>query len=124
MKNTALLISLALLIMLCGCSMSPRYSFEKRKVSIITQPNGAKVYQINSVYDHQTFIGTTPIMDQPVSILTEVRGSVTPVVMDLMASQIEMLKVRIEKPGYEDYLGNLATDPEKTITHKIPLDRK
>jgi hypothetical protein len=45
-------------------------------------------------------------------------------VVDEMTSQIQMLKITIEKTGYETYKGNLATDPTKTIIHKIKLERQ
>ncbi len=124
MKNAALLTLLIVLIGLSGCSLlRPKYSFAVRKVSIITSPPGAKVYQLNSAYRNETFLGTTPITDQPVSVLIDVRGKINPTVRDWMASQITMLNVRIEKKGYQEYQGNLATDPEKTIVHTIPLEK-
>jgi len=124
MKNAAIPTLLIVLIVLSGCSMRPKYSFEIRKVSIETQPSGAKVYQLNSAYRNETFLGTTPIRNQPVSVMTKVRGKVNSTVMDWMASQVEMLNVRIEKSGYENYEGNLATEAGKTTPHSIPLSSK
>ena len=65
MKNAAIPALLTVLIVLSGCSMGPKYSFEIRKVSIETQPSGAKVYQINSAYRNEIFLGNTPIREQP-----------------------------------------------------------
>ncbi|MBW8016475.1 MAG: hypothetical protein FVQ82_09830 [Planctomycetes bacterium] len=124
MKNAAILILLILLITISGCYTGPKYSFEIRKVTIETQPAGARVYQLNSAYRNETFLGTTPIREQPVSILTYVKGKLSSTVVDWMSSQIQMLNIRIEKSGYESYEGNLATDPEKTTTHSITLDHK
>jgi murein DD-endopeptidase MepM/ murein hydrolase activator NlpD len=78
MRNTMIFMLLIGLIGLTGCSTGPRYSFEIRKVSINTTPPGAKVYQLNSAYRNDTFLGTTPITDQPVSILINVEGKINP----------------------------------------------
>ena len=121
MKNAAIPTLLIVLIVLSGCSRGPKYSFEIRKVSIETQPAGAKVYQLNSAYRNETYLGVTPVRNQPVSVLTQVKGKVNSTVMDWMASQVEMLNVRIEKEGYQNYEGNLATEPGKTTTHSIPM---
>lgn len=116
-----MLILLTVLIGLTGCSSRPRFSFELRKISIETVPSGAKVRQVNSVDDGEIFLGTTPIREQPVRVLSGVKGKLSSMSVDWMASQIQMLNVRIDKPGFESYRGNLATDPMKTIEHKIML---
>jgi len=123
MKKLVILILLLTLIALTGCQSSP-YTFEARKISIDTNPPGARVYQLNSAFRNETFLGTTPIKDQPVSILVGVKGKVTPTNMDWYTSQKTMLNVRIEKPGYQTYEGNLATDMEKTLKHEIPLSNQ
>jgi hypothetical protein len=122
MRNAALLLLVIVLIGLAGCSTGPKFSYENRKVSIITSPPGAKVYQLNSTLRNETFLGTTPIIDQPVRILTEVRGELNPSLKDWMVSQITMLNVKIVKDGYREYEGNLATHPSKTSVHEITLD--
>ncbi len=123
MRNAALLILLISLIGLTGCSSGPRFSYENRKVSIITTPSGAKVYQLNSALRNETFLGTTPVIDQPVRILTEVRGELNPSLKDWMVSQVTMLNVKIVKVGYREYEGNLATDSSKTSVHEIALEK-
>lgn len=115
---------LIVLSALSGCSIGPRFFFENRKVTIETVPQGARVYQLNSTTREDIFLGTTPIREQPVRILTEVKGKLSSNVVDWMTSQIQMLNIRIEKSGYADYEGNLATDPDKTTVHKITLDRE
>lgn len=124
MKNVTILLLLLVLAVLTGCARSPKYSFEVRKISIDSTPSGVKVYQINSAYRNETFLGTTPIKDQPVSVLTAVRGKVSSIVMDWMVSQVTMLNIRAEKTGYQDYKGNLSTDPLKITAHSIQLDPK
>ena len=121
MKKILIFSSIVLLTALTGCQ--PRFSFENRKISIITTPPGAEVYQINSAYRHDTFLGTTPIKNQPVSVLSRVKGRLTSTDKDWFTSQINMINVRIEKEGYKTYRGNLATDPEETIKHTIPLSK-
>lgn len=122
MKNAALLLSLTVLIGLAGCT-GPTFTFANRKVSINSSPPGAKVYQINSVYKNENFLGTTPIIDQPVRILVDVKGRLNPTIRDWMESQKTMLNVRVEKRGYQDFHGNLATDPSKTTAHLISLEQ-
>ena len=124
MRNAAVATLLIMLIGLFGCTSGPKYSFEVRKVSIDTQPSGAKVYQLNLAYRNDTYLGTTPIREQPVRVLTDVKGQLSSTVVDWMTSQIQMLNIRIEKKGYENYEGNLATDPAKTTVHSIPLSPK
>ena len=92
-------------------------------MSIITTPPGAKVYQLNSTLRNETFLGTTPVIDQPVRILTEVKGKLNPSLKDWMVSQITMLNIKVTKTGYQPYEGNLATHPSKTSVHEITLDR-
>jgi hypothetical protein len=120
MRNAAILILLIVLVVLSGCA--PRYAFEIRTVSIETNPPGVRVYQVNSAFDNETFLGTTPIRNQPVSILVRVKGKVNPTEMDWMASQINMLQIRMDKSGYETYEGNLCTDPIITTAHRISLE--
>ncbi|MCF7956679.1 MAG: hypothetical protein K9M75_12825 [Phycisphaerae bacterium] len=124
MKNAAIFILLSVLIVLSGCVSGPKFSFQIRRVTIETIPSGAKVYQINSIDKNEIFLGTTPIREQPVRVLTEVRGKLSSTAIDWMTSQIQMLNIRIEKTGYVNYEGNLATDPGKTIVHKLSLDPK
>lgn len=124
MKNAGMLILLVVAIAGGGCSFGPRFSFENRRVTIETVPAGARVYQVNSIDKNEIFLGTTPIREQPVRVLTEVRGKLSSTAVDWMTSQIQMLNVRVEKTGYVSYEGNLATDPGKTISHKLSLDSK
>jgi hypothetical protein len=124
MKNAGMLTLLVVAIAASGCSFGPRFSFENRRVTIETTPSGARVYQINSIDKNEIFLGTTPIREQPIRVLTEVRGKLSSTAVDWMTSQIQMLNVRIEKTGYESYKGNLATDPVKTTNHKLSLDPK
>lgn len=124
MKNAGIFILLSMLVLLSGCIGRTKFSFENRRVTIETTPSGAKVYQVNSIDKNEIFLGTTPIREQPVRVLTEVRGKLSSTAVDWMTSQIQMLNVRIEKTGYVSYEGNLATDPGKTINHKLSLDPK
>jgi len=119
-----MLIGLSMLAALSGCMGSPKFTFENRRVTIITVPSGARVYQVNSIDKNEIFLGTTPIREQPVRVLTEVRGRLSSTAVDWMTSQIQMVNVRIIKPGYTDYEGNLATAPGKTFIHNLSLDPK
>ena len=124
MKNAVIFILLSVLVVLSGCIGRTKFSFQNRRVTIETTPAGARVYQVNSIDKNEIFLGTTPIREQPVRVLTDVRGKLSSTAVDWMTSQKQMLNVRIEKTGYVSYEGNLATDPVKTTVHKISLDPK
>jgi len=123
MKNAWILTVLVTLVFTSGC-FGPRFSFEIRKVTIETTPPGAKVYQVNSVDGNETFLGTTPVKEQPIRVLSDVKGRLTSASVDWMTSQIQMLNIRIVKTGYEEHKGNLPSLPGKTTTHKITLTPK
>ena len=99
------------------------YDFSVRKVTIESESAGATVYQISAVDSTKTLLGTTPIREQSVAVTTSARFKrVSPGDVQRIISQIEMVHVRIEKPGYQPYEGNLSTENGKVKAHSIKLE--
>jgi hypothetical protein len=115
------------LVAIAGCSSDQRtrmnYKFDIRKVTIETDPPGAVVTQIGVMDGARTVLGTTPVRDQSVAVTTGATfKGVSPGQMQQIISQVEMVHVRIEKPGYQPYEGNLATERGKVKAHSIKLE--
>lgn len=113
------------LAMMCGaCAHHVAYTYEGRHTSIDTDPPGARVYQLAPGTGERIDLGTTPIRDQPVMVITG--ANVGPHTQDIPAlyAQHEIVRVEISKPGYRTYYGNLTTGPKETITHKIILEKQ
>ena len=75
MKKILLNISLFAVLMLGGCNSGIKYRLGGRVISIETEPPGAAVYQLGPLSRKDIFLGTTPILDQPVSFLESAKGS-------------------------------------------------
>ena len=109
-----------------GCANKQQkvnYDIEMRKISLDTQPTGAKVYQIGTMDGSRTFLGTTPIKEQTVAVTTGASFKrISPAQMQDIAAHVEMVQVIVEKPGYQTYQGNLATKPNAVADHTITLE--
>ena len=109
----------------CGShsSTSANYQFDIRKISIETEPPGATVFQVGTMDGTRTLLGTTPIKEQSVAVTTGAKFKhVSPGEMQRIISQVEMVRVTIEKPGYQTYQGNLATQHGQVKSHSIKLE--
>ena len=125
MKNVMLItIICSLLVVIAGCQSGLTYSTQSRKITIKTDPYSAKVFQINPVDKHQTFLGMSPVRDQPVSVITGFGGKYDKATKDFMTTQIGMVNIRVEKEGYYDYIGNLPTDKDDILAHRIELEHE
>ena len=116
-----------LLVVFSGCANKQqklKYDIEMRKISLDTQPSGAKVYQIGAMDGSRTFLGTTPIKEQTVAVTTGAHFKrISPAQMQSIASSVEMVRVAVEKTGYETYQGNLSTQRGgKVADHTITLE--
>jgi hypothetical protein len=123
----AVMGSVLALATLTGCSNNTNtrmnYKFDIRKVTIETEPAGAVVTQVGAMDGARTVLGTTPVRDQSVAVTTGAKfKSVSPGQMQQIISQVEMVHVRIEKPGYQPYEGNLSTEKGKVKAHSIKLE--
>jgi hypothetical protein len=119
-----LLIVLSLASFSTACaSHHGEYRFDQRHTTIETDPPGARVYQIAPVSDKFIDLGTTPIRDQPVMVLLGATNVDDPATrLPELYAQHGIVRVRIEKPGYVTYIGNLTTGEKETIPHKITLE--
>lgn len=109
---------------LTGCHSGVSYNISTRKISIVTEPAMAKVYKVNPLTNNRTFLGTTPLLNQSVLVIVRAKGRATPECIDSIASQIDMVRVIIEKEGYRPYEGNLATREGEVTTHTIELEKE
>ncbi|MBW8016120.1 MAG: hypothetical protein FVQ82_08035 [Planctomycetes bacterium] len=128
MKKRLFIVTLAaVLLFVCGCQSNPRGSckMESRRITIITEPEGAKVIQKQVLGQASSHLGTTPITDQPVVVITSVKMKNMPYhrAQELMRATGNVM-VRIEKDGYKPYNGILSTKVGQTATHKITLQKK
>jgi hypothetical protein len=119
--------SVLALATIAGCSSNQRmrmnYKFDIRKVTIETEPAGAVVTQVGAMDGARTVLGTTPIREQSVAVTTGAKfKGISPGEAQRIISQLEMVHVRIEKPGYQPYEGNLATERGKVKAHSIKLE--
>ena len=114
--------------LLCGCSSGPKFSFdiETRRVTILTDPEGATVTQINPVGAPSSKLGTSPLRDRSVMIVSRITKAknLSYGTTKALMEQVGNVVVRIEKDGYETYNGTLKTDPKETIKHSIALQPK
>jgi len=121
MQKTVLILCLSAVTLLVGCHSGPEYRFARRKISIDTEPAGARVYQIGPLTGQSLFLGTTPLRQQSVAVLTYVNKTSQRGV-EKITSQMEMARVRIEKEGFKDYESNLWTSEKETVKHLINLE--
>ena len=110
-----------------GCKTSPKGSFslERRQISIITEPEGATVTQTHPLGQASTDLGTSPIEDQPVAVIariTAMKNMPYHETQDLIR-RVGNVIVKIERDGYEPYLGTLRAEAGKTTIHRIKLIR-
>lgn len=126
--KTALWMMVILAFSLSGCSSTPKAAFDvdARRVTIITEPEGASVIQINPFSQTPTSLGQTPITDRSVMVvskITKMKNLPYHETKNLM-EQVGNVVVRIEKDGYETYTGTLKTSPTETVVHTIQLHTK
>ena len=105
-----------------ACASHVRYDYEGRHTTIETEPAGARVYQVTPGSGKPVFLGMTPVRDQPVLVPTGMNLPPRPDEVVGAYTQLGTVRVRIEKPGYVTYEGNLATGEKETIKHRIVLE--
>ena len=122
--KTFLLVTIAATL-LSGCSSTQKFSFDidTRRVTILTDPEGATITQINPVGQPSSSLGMSPLRERSVMIVSKITKAKnlsyhrTKALME----QVNNVVVRIEKDGYETYNGTLRTDPKETVVHLIAL---
>ena len=123
-----LLTTIAAALFSSGCSSNPSFSFdiEARRVTILTEPEGAAVTQVNPVGQPSTSLGMSPINERSVMIvskITKAKHLSYNTAKELM-EQAGNVVVQITKEGYHTHRATLRTDPKETVVHKIKLQPK
>lgn len=121
MQKTARILCLSAVALLVGCqSGGAEYAIAQRKVSVETNPTGARLYQIVPLSKHPRLLGTTPLYDQPVDVLvsTAKADSENP----FIARQLEKVRIRIVKEGFREYESDLSTSENQTAKHTVKLE--
>jgi hypothetical protein len=115
----------ALTALATGCKSTPKANctMVTRKVTITTEPPGATVYQIRIPDRATTKLGTSPVTDTPVMVITSFKMENMPPdkAEDIMRAAGGNLFVRIQKEGYQTYEGILSTKAGQTAAHNIKL---
>ena len=87
-----------------------------------TDPAGAKVYQFPPLSDQRVYLGTTPLDDQNVMVLTKYTVTGPPEAATTLTNQLGRVKVVIEHAGYNPYEGHLSTGRTAPVVHEIALE--
>lgn len=110
---------------LTGCNSNPKFNFniERRYVTIHTEPEGADVYLVKQPCYSTSLLGTSPVEDQPVIVISEIKKvkNMPYQQTESLLKSVDNVVVRIQKDGYETYNGILKTSPDETLTHTIKL---
>lgn len=117
-------LTIYFVLLICiGCDSGLKYKMSDRRISIDTIPSKANVYQAD-IFDNnkKIWIGTTPLENQTVYVLTGVKGKTSRVNAYSSAAALNMIFVTIEKEGYKPYWKRLAVEESKTLEYKIELE--
>jgi hypothetical protein len=124
MKTAGIWMCVLGALFVSGCGSELQYGQEQRKITIESEPQGGLVYQINPVADKERiFLGTTPLVEQTVLVPVRVSG-LGNTSKYAAESQVEMVRIIIEKEGYVTFVSNLATKSDETMRHDVTLERK
>lgn len=106
----------------CQSNGQSRWSQETRLISLDTQPQGARVWQITAPLGGRVDLGTTPLHDQGVAVLTKYQGSLGDAASaQNTTSLLNQVRLHIEKPGYQPYdLTMSAANPDQ-VEHRNVL---
>ncbi len=125
-KLIAVVCVSVLMCAIAGCRTSRKFSFKTTgmRVTILTEPAGAEVYQkLPLPGTSQRFIGSTPLENIVVQVVTSIKGDgMSPATFQSMTRQVGNLVVEIRKDGYKRHSTMLAVDPKKTLEHRIDLE--
>ena len=126
--KTYLLTTVVAALFISGCSSTPKGSFDlaTRRVTIVTKPEGAAVTQINPFHQPSTSLGTTPIEDRSVMVVSKITKMKNMPYHEAkkLFEQVGNVVVLVYKDGYKTYHGTLRTDPQETVIHTIKLQPK
>lgn len=116
---------MSIALVLSGCSSTPKghFNIDTRRVTILTEPEGATVTQINPFNQPSTNLGASPINDRSVMVVSRITKMQNMPYYETkrLMEQVNNVVVRIEKDGYKTYHGTLKTEPGETTVHNIKL---
>lgn len=97
---------------------------EPRRVTIITEPQGASVTQIHPLGQPSTSLGKTPLNERSVSVVTNIKSMKKMPYYEAqkLLTHVGNVVVKIEKPGYQTFHGTLKTESGHTTVHNITLE--
>ena len=120
-----MLCSAAMLTSAAGCQSSDHAKFrlQQRLITLKTTPEGARVWHLAPPTGDLVNLGMTPLIDQPVMVLTKLKVTVQdPSNIGAVMSEINTARLRIEKEGYKPYEIMVGTTPNKTVEREITLE--
>ena len=127
MKKRKILAALAVMGLLCGCSTRPkgRFGLSQRRVTIRTEPAGARVTQLRPLKQGPVDLGVTPLVNRSVLVLTNLTMKNMPFnETQKLLEHANNVVVLIEKDGYEAYRGTFMTKANEIMEHSIKLTPK
>ncbi|MEN6306120.1 MAG: hypothetical protein ABFD91_00060 [Anaerohalosphaeraceae bacterium] len=122
-------VAIGSLGLLGGCEPKDKWSYhydiERRYVTIVTEPEGAIVQQID-FNGPTTMLGTSPIIEQPVVVMSKIKkaNNLSYTQSMEMMRRVGTIYVTIHKEGFQPYQGFLRTEPDETRIHQITLQAK
>ncbi len=125
-KMIGVVCVLASLFVITGCRRSFYFEAPLARVTILTEPPGAEVYQtLPPPGTAPRLIGKTPLENIMLPVVSSMKGSgLSPAAAQDMTRQVGNLVVEIRKDGYKPHSTLLAVDREKTLEHRIVLERE
>ena len=126
MRNQLAVVAVGALT-LFGCQSNhdhdSQWSTESRRISLATQPPGAHVWQIAAPSGSRVDLGTTPIVNQQVAVMTKYHGSFSDMATaQNTMSSLNQVRLRIEKPGYEPYDLTMSPTPNEVAQRNVVLE--
>ncbi len=119
------IVALTVGVLAVGCSStrSFKFKFEPQRVTIVTEPGGAEVWQTMPLAQPSVRLGVTPLNDVSVMVIkdVEMQSMSLPEVQDLMR-YVGNIGVEIRKEGFKPYVGLLAVKPGEKNEHRIVLE--
>lgn len=107
----------------CESSQDVSWSQESRTISVDTQPQGARVWQMTAPSGSRVDLGMTPIQNQQVLVLSKYHGTFTNMqsAQETMSS-LNLVRLHIEKAGYQPYDLTLSPMPGELAHRSVVLE--
>jgi len=119
------MLCVVLFAVAAGCQSSDKAQFrlQQRRITLKTTPEGARVWHLAPPTGDPVNLGMTPLIDQPVMVLTKLKVTVQdPSNIGAAMSEINTARLRIEKDGYKPYEIMVGTNPNQTVERSITLE--